>query len=112
VGLARRAGGPRRYDWLTEDGAEAWPLAYCEEDLAYEREQRLGSIDHAQDDIREREKKLGEELQRLKTSKQAFCAELDGMFPGRQPPRINQINHLWVVSKHGPKLPGLQPVRA
>jgi hypothetical protein len=31
---------------LTEDGAEKWPKAYCEEDLDYEREQRASLIDY------------------------------------------------------------------
>jgi hypothetical protein len=34
------------YTNLVENGAEEWPKAYCEEDLQYERDQRLSSIDN------------------------------------------------------------------
>jgi hypothetical protein len=34
------------FETLVEDGAKQWPLAYCEEDLEWERERYRYNLDH------------------------------------------------------------------
>jgi hypothetical protein len=80
------------YDQLIEEGAGAWPLAYCEEDLASTKERRLFAIDHDLELIDEREKEIREELQRLATEKQALSAEGDRLLGIIRPPA--HIDHL------------------
>jgi small-conductance mechanosensitive channel len=46
------------YAALVEDGAEEWPQAWCEEEIAAEREQRLSYLDYEIDRVEERLAKL------------------------------------------------------
>jgi hypothetical protein len=52
------------YDDLITDGAEQWPRAHCEEDIAYERKERLTRLDH---DIECTETHLAELKQEART---------------------------------------------
>jgi hypothetical protein len=93
--LVKRAVLDDAYDRLTEEGAEHWPQAWCEEDLADERERQLRAIDRQEAEIERWEEELGAELQHLAAAKRALSAACASLFPDQQPPpRINQIDHL------------------
>ena len=69
------------FERLTEEGAEHWPKAWCEEDLADEADQRLRDIDYEWNLINERKQKLMQELKRLEADEQALDKELVSIPP-------------------------------
>jgi hypothetical protein len=69
------------FERLTEEGAEHWPKAWCEEDEADAADQRLRDIDYEWNLINERKQKLVRELKRLEAEEQALDKELVPFLP-------------------------------
>jgi hypothetical protein len=69
------------FERLTEEGAEHWPKAWCEEDEADAADQRLRDIDYEWNLINERKQKLVRELKRLEAAEQALNEEVVPFLP-------------------------------
>jgi hypothetical protein len=69
------------FERLTEEGAEHWPNAWCEEDIADEADQRLRDIDYEEYLIEEREKRLTKQLKSLQADKQTLSDEIKKLVP-------------------------------
>jgi hypothetical protein len=63
------------FERLTEDGAEHWPKAWCDEDLDEEADRHLRDLDYEDHLIEEREEALAKEQKRLQADKQALIDE-------------------------------------
>ena len=69
------------FERLTEEGAEHWPKAWCEEDIAEGADERIRDIDYEWNLINERKQKLMQELKRLEADEQALDKELVSIPP-------------------------------
>ena len=65
------------FERLTEEGAEHWPKAWCEEDIAEGADERIRDIDYDEQCITEREQALADQLKSLQAQRQALNKEAD-----------------------------------